>query len=176
MFNTRIARLALVAGLALIPAACGGGADDAELEVEVQEEAPAVGNIVEVATAAGSFETLLAAAVAAGLAETLATGGPFTVFAPTDAAFAALPAGTVEALLADPEALANILLFHVVSGIVPAEQVAGLSSVTTLQGGELSIMAHDGAVMINGATVVAADVLASNGIIHVIDAVLLPGN
>jgi uncharacterized surface protein with fasciclin (FAS1) repeats len=164
-------RSTLLAGLAFLVAACGGA--DAEPEaIEVEVEAP--GNIVEVAAAAGSFNTLLAAAEAAGLAETLATGGPFTVFAPTDEAFAALPEGTIEALLADPEALANILLYHVVSGIVTSEQVVGLSAATSLQGSDIAIMVHDGAVMVNGATVIAVDIAASNGIIHVINAVILP--
>ena len=164
-------RSTLLAGLAFLVAACGGA--DAEPEaIEVEVEAP--GNIVEVAAAAGSFNTLLAAAEAAGLAETLATGGPFTVFAPTDEAFAALPEGTIEALLADPEALANILLYHVVSGIVTSDQVVGLSAATSLQGSDIAIMVHDGAVMVNGATVIAVDIEASNGIIHVINAVILP--
>jgi uncharacterized surface protein with fasciclin (FAS1) repeats len=168
-------RGALVAGLTLAVAACGGS--DAETEVadiDTDEVVEAAGNIVEVAAAAGSFNTLLAAAEAAGLAETLATGGPFTVFAPTDEAFAALPEGTIEALLADPAALANILLYHVVSGTVTSEQVVGLSSATSLQGSEIAIMIHDGKVMVNGATVIAVDIEASNGIIHVIDAVILP--
>ncbi|MDH5196480.1 MAG: fasciclin domain-containing protein [Gemmatimonadota bacterium] len=130
-------------------------------------------NIVEVASSAGTFNTLLTAAKAAGLAETLATGGPFTVFAPTDEAFAALPAGTVEALLKDTEKLKAILLYHVVSGKVMAADVAGLTSATTLQGGDLKIDTSHG-VMINDAMVVKADVMASNGVIHVINKVLLP--
>lgn len=173
-------RGSMVAGLAVLVAACGGGdaepeAAPAQVEEAVVEEAvEAPGNIVEVAAAAGSFNTLLAAAEAAGLAEVLATGGPFTVFAPTDEAFAALPEGTVEALLADPEALANILLYHVVEGIVTSEQVVGLTSAPSLQGSEISIMAHDGMVMVDDATVIAVDIEASNGIIHVINAVILP--
>jgi uncharacterized surface protein with fasciclin (FAS1) repeats len=130
-------------------------------------------NIVEVAASAGSFNTLLAAAKAAGLAETLANGGPFTVFAPTDEAFAALPAGTVDALLKDTEKLKAILLYHVVSGTVMAKDVAGLSKATTLQGGDLKVDTSNG-VMINDAMVVKADVAASNGVIHVINKVLLP--
>jgi uncharacterized surface protein with fasciclin (FAS1) repeats len=130
-------------------------------------------NIVEVASSAGMFTTLLTAAKAAGLAETLAKGGPFTVFAPTDEAFAALPAGTVERLLKDTEKLKAILLYHVVSGRVMATDVAGLTSATTLQGGALKIDTSHG-VMINDAMVVKADVAASNGVIHVINKVLLP--
>jgi transforming growth factor-beta-induced protein len=165
----------MVAGLTVLVAACGGAEPDTEAQIEeIEEVVEAPGNIVEVAAAAGSFNTLLAAAEAAGLAETLATGGPFTVFAPTDEAFAALPEGTVEALLADPAALANILLYHVVAGTVTSEQVAGLSSATSLQGSEIAIMIHDGAVMVNEATVIATDIAASNGIIHVINAVILP--
>jgi len=130
-------------------------------------------NIVEVAASAGTFNTLLAAAKAAGLAETLAGPGPFTVFAPTDEAFAALPAGTVDALLKDPVRLKSILLYHVVSGTVMAKDVAGLTSAKTLEGGTLTINTTNG-VMINDATVTKADVVASNGVIHVINKVLLP--
>ena len=130
-------------------------------------------NIVEVAVEAGSFQTLVAAVQAAGLAETLANGGPFTVFAPTDEAFAALPEGTVEALLQDTDKLKEILLFHVVSGTVTAADVAGLESAETLQGGTLRIDTSYG-VKINDAKVVQADVMASNGVIHVIDSVILP--
>jgi uncharacterized surface protein with fasciclin (FAS1) repeats len=130
-------------------------------------------DIIDVAREAGSFTTLLAAIDAAGLTATLAGEGPFTVFAPTDEAFAALPAGTVEGLLADPEALTAVLTYHVVSGKAVAADVTGLDSVTTLQGGSLAVSATDG-VKIGGASVVAADVMASNGVIHVIDTVLIP--
>jgi uncharacterized surface protein with fasciclin (FAS1) repeats len=165
----------MVAGLTVFVAACGGGDAEPEAQIEeIEEVVEAPGNIVEVAAAAGSFNTLIAAAQAAGLAETLATGGPFTVFAPTDEAFAALPEGTVEALLADPAALANILLYHVVAGVVTSAEVSGMSSAPSLQGSEIEIMIHNGAVMVNGATVIAADIAASNGIIHVINAVILP--
>ncbi|MBL7646205.1 MAG: fasciclin domain-containing protein [Candidatus Hydrogenedentes bacterium] len=131
--------------------------------------------IVETAVAAGDFGTLVAAVKAAGLAETLSGAGPFTVFAPTDAAFAKLPAGTVEALLANPEKLKSILLFHVVSGKVMAKDVTGLKSAPTVFGQDLAVDASDG-VKINGATVTAADIICSNGVIHVIDTVLLPKN
>ncbi len=131
--------------------------------------------IVETAVAAGDFGTLVAAVKAAGLAETLSGKGPFTVFAPTDAAFAKLPAGTVEALLANPEKLKSILLFHVVSGSVMAKDVTGLKSAPTILGQDLTVDASDG-VKINGATVTAADIVCSNGVIHVIDTVLLPKN
>lgn len=135
-----------------------------------------VGTIPEVAAEAGSFTTLLAAVEAAGLAETLSGEGPFTVFAPTDDAFAALPEGTVESLLADPSgALTDILLYHVVEGAVLAETVVTLDSATTIQGEEVTIEVVDGGVVLNGSVkVTATDVTASNGVIHVIDAVLLP--
>jgi uncharacterized surface protein with fasciclin (FAS1) repeats len=134
--------------------------------------------IVEVAAEAGSFETLLAAARAAGLVETLQGAGPFTVFAPTDAAFEKLPAGTVEALLADPAALRAVLTYHVVPGRVMAADVVRTNGGTpgTVQGQTLQIRVVDGKVLVNGATVVSADVAASNGVIHVIDTVLLPSS
>jgi len=130
-------------------------------------------NIVETASSAGSFSTLLAAAKAAGLVETLSGDGPFTVFAPTDDAFAKLPAGTVESLLKNKEQLAAILTYHVVPGKVMAGDVAGMKSAKTVQGQSLSIDASAG-VMVNQARVIAPDVVASNGVIHVIDQVLLP--
>ncbi len=133
-------------------------------------------DIVQTAAEAGSFETLLAALEAAGLTEALKGDGPFTVFAPTDEAFAALPEGTVEGLLQDPEALAQVLTYHVVVGTYMASDVAGMEHAETLQGGHLSISASDYGVRINDASVVAADVEASNGVIHVIDTVLIPGN
>jgi uncharacterized surface protein with fasciclin (FAS1) repeats len=133
-------------------------------------------NIVEVAIGAGDFETLVAAVTAAGLVETLSGPGPFTVFAPTDAAFAKLPAGTVETLL-QPENLAQlqaILTYHVVSGEVRAAQVVQLNAATTVQGDDVAITVNDGVVSVNDATVLQTDIGASNGVIHVIDTVLLP--
>ena len=130
-------------------------------------------NIVETAREAGSFTTLLAAVDAAGLGDTLADGGPFTVFAPTDEAFANLPAGTVESLLADPAKLTDVLTYHVVAGRVTAAEAAGLSSAETVQGEELPI-SIDGGIHVAGANVVSADIEATNGVIHVIDRVLLP--
>ena len=132
-------------------------------------------DIVETAIEAGTFQTLAAALTAAELVEVLQGEGPFTVFAPTDEAFAKLPAGTVESLL-QPEnrdALIGILTYHVVPGRVTAEQVVGLDKAATVNGAEVSIDASNG-VRINDSNVVAADVWASNGVIHVIDAVLLP--
>jgi len=131
-------------------------------------------NIVETAVSAGSFNTLVAAVQAADLTDTLAGDGPYTVFAPTDDAFAKLPEGTVEALLANPDQLREILLYHVVPGRVTASQVVTLSSATTAQGTDVAIMIAGGSVMINNATVTATDIETSNGVIHVIDTVILP--
>jgi uncharacterized surface protein with fasciclin (FAS1) repeats len=133
-------------------------------------------DIVAVAIEAGSFKTLVAAVQAAGLVEVLQGAGPFTVFAPTDEAFAKLPAGTVEALLADKEKLAAILTYHVIAGRVEAGDIlkAGSAKPTTVQGQTLNVRVVNGAVMVDGATVISADVGASNGVIHVIDTVMLP--
>jgi len=170
-------RIAMILGaLALVAAPAAAQDSPSSMKItsaKAAESAQATMNIVEVAASAGTFNTLLTAAKAAGLAETLASGGPFTVFAPTDEAFAALPAGTVDALLKDTEKLKAILLYHVVSGTVMAKDVAGLTKATTLQGGDLKIDTSHG-VMINDAMVVKADVAASNGVIHVINKVLLP--
>ena len=130
-------------------------------------------NIVETAREAGSFTTLLAAVDAAGLEGTLADGGPFTLFAPNDDAFAKLPAGTVESLLADPAKLTDVLTYHVVPGAVTAADAAALSAAPTVQGSELPI-AINGGVQVGDAHVVTADIKATNGVIHVIDQVLLP--
>ncbi|MBK8025414.1 MAG: fasciclin domain-containing protein [Chloroflexi bacterium] len=132
--------------------------------------------IVDIAGADGRFDTLVAAVTAAGLAETLAGPGPFTVFAPTDAAFAALGSDTIDALLADPTgALQQILLYHVVAGEVPSSSIVDLTSMDTVQGEPLRISVEDDGVVVDRyANVVVTDIQASNGIIHVIDAVLLP--
>ena len=130
-------------------------------------------NIVETANEAGSFTILLAAVDAAGLSDTLADGGPFTVFAPTDDAFAKLPMGTIESLLADRAKLTDVLTYHVVPGRVTAADAATLSSAPTVQGSALPI-ATNGGVHVGDAKVVGADIEASNGVIHVIDRVLLP--
>jgi uncharacterized surface protein with fasciclin (FAS1) repeats len=137
-------------------------------------EQPATSDIIETAAAAGSFNTLAAAIEAAGLTETLKGEGPFTVFAPTDEAFAKLPEGTVEALLQDKDRLTAILTYHVVPGQVSSQQVAGLSSAKTVNGADLAIQVQDGKVIVNQATVTQTDIAASNGVIHVIDQVLLP--
>jgi uncharacterized surface protein with fasciclin (FAS1) repeats len=131
-------------------------------------------DIVDVAVAAGSFKTLVAAVQAAGLVETLKGEGPFTVFAPTDEAFAKLPAGTVEALLKDPAKLKQILLYHVVPGKVMAAQAVTLTEAKTAQGAAAKISKMGSAVMIDNAHIVKTDIAAKNGVIHVIDAVILP--
>lgn len=143
---------------------------------EAQGYAPAAaasGDIIETATSAGSFTTLAKALEAAGLVETLKGEGPFTVFAPTDEAFAKLPEGTLDALLQDKEKLTAILTYHVVPGEVTSAQVAQLSTAKTVNGKELEIVAADGKVMVGNATVTQADIPATNGVIHVIDSVLL---
>lgn len=131
-------------------------------------------DIVDTAVAAGSFTTLTAALDAAGLVATLKGDGPFTVFAPTDEAFAKLPEGTVEALLQDIPKLTQILTYHVVAGTVDASEVVGLDSAETVNGERISISVDGGMVMVDSAKVVTTDIVASNGIIHVIDSVVLP--
>jgi uncharacterized surface protein with fasciclin (FAS1) repeats len=161
--------LALAAALTL--SACGSDSENATDSMAGQES---VGTIVDVAVGAGNFSTLVAAVTAADLVETLSGTGPFTVFAPTDEAFAALPAGVLDALLL-PEnkaLLAQILTYHVVSGAVMAADVTD-GDVATVEGQNIKL-STSGGVTVNGAKVVAADVLASNGVIHAIDAVILP--
>jgi uncharacterized surface protein with fasciclin (FAS1) repeats len=130
-------------------------------------------NIVETARDAGTCTTLIAAIDRAGLESTLAGEGPFTVFAPSDEAFAQLPDGTVDSLLAEPDKLAEVLTYHVVPGRVTAADVVGLTSAPTVQGEELSVSV-DGSIHVDGARMISADIEASNGIVHVIDRVLLP--
>jgi uncharacterized surface protein with fasciclin (FAS1) repeats len=130
-------------------------------------------DIVDTAVAAGSFKTLATALQAAGLIETLKGAGPFTVFAPTDEAFAKLPAGTLDALLKDKAKLTAILTYHVVAGKVMAADVVKLKTAKTVQGSNVSIDTTKG-VKVDGANVVKTDIACSNGVIHVIDAVILP--
>lgn len=130
-------------------------------------------DIVDTAVKAGSFNTLVAAVKAAGLVDTLKGAGPFTVFAPTDEAFAKLPAGTVDALLKDIPKLKKILTYHVVSGKVMAADVAKMKSAKTVEGSDVKIDASSG-VKVNDSTVSTADVVADNGVIHIIDTVLMP--
>ena len=146
--------------------------DEAMDEEESMDEGA---DIIATATEAGSFTTLLTAIEAAGLTETLMGDGPFTVFAPTDEAFAAVDEETLNGLLADPEALAQVLLYHVVEGAVPAADVVTLESATTVQGSDVEIAVEGDAVILNGsANVVQTDIETSNGIIHVVDEVLIP--
>ena len=140
------------------------------------EKKEAAADIIDVAVSAGQFETLAAALSAAGLIDTLKGDGPFTVFAPTDAAFAKLPAGTVESLLKpeNKDKLTAILTYHVVAGNVKAADVVKLNSATTVNGSSVAIAVVDGSVRIDDATVIKTDIGASNGTIHVIDSVILP--
>lgn len=155
---------ALIATLALATAPCGFA----------QHDHGSSSDLVDTAVGAGNFTTLVSLVQAAGLEETLRSDGPFTVFAPTDEAFAAVPSETLTALGASPDALKNVLLYHVVSGRVTAADAAGVNSATTAQGQDIAIGHENGGVQVNGANVVQADVGASNGVIHVIDAVILP--
>ena len=165
-----IARGALLSLLAVV------GAQPLLAKMEVPEEAAKPANIVETAVAAGQFKTLAAALEAAGLIDALTGKGPFTVFAPTDEAFAKLPAGTVESLLKpeNKEKLVAILTYHVVPGKVAAQDVVKMNDAKTVNGKSVKIMSHGGKVMVDNATVTKTDIQASNGVIHVIDTVLLP--
>ncbi|MHC4970958.1 MAG: fasciclin domain-containing protein [Planctomycetota bacterium] len=168
-----------LAGAAVLLAAQVAGADGCPSEGACPAGTASQKNaekkdIVETAAAAGSFETLLQAAQAAGLVDTLKSDGPFTVFAPTDEAFAKLPQGTVEALLKDKDQLRAVLTYHVVAGKVPARKVAGMRWAKTVQGQSLVVRAGKEGVSIDGAKVVMADIPASNGLIHVIDRVVIP--
>jgi len=151
-----------------------GIAEETEEMVEATAPEETEMNIVGVASAAGNFSTLVTAIQAAGLEETLSSKGPFTVFAPTDEAFAALPEGTLDSLLKDKEALTKVLTYHVASGEYMAADVVEMSSITTLEGSTLPVNTTDGGVKVGDANVTATDIKASNGVIHVIDKVLIP--
>ena len=186
--SSRVATLAAVAALTL--AACGDDGNDAaadttpattasEATMPATSAAAEVGTIVDVAAAAGDFTTLVAAVEAAGLVETLSGPGPFTVFAPTDEAFATALESldlTAEELLADTETLTSILTYHVIAGEVPSSAVMTMDGQTaaTVNGADVTIGIDGETVMVNDATVTAVDIPAGNGIIHVIDSVLLP--
>jgi len=131
-------------------------------------------DIVDTAVSAGQFNTLVTAVKAAGLVDTLKSAGPFTVFAPTDAAFAKLPAGTVENLLKNPEQLKQVLLYHVVAGKVMAADVVKVTSAKTVQGTSAKVTVSGGSVKIDNANVIKTDIACDNGVIHVIDTVILP--
>jgi uncharacterized surface protein with fasciclin (FAS1) repeats len=151
-----------------------GIAEETEEMVEATAPEETEMNIVGVASAAGNFSTLVTAIQAAGLEETLSSKGPFTVFAPTDEAFAALPEGTLDSLLKDKEALTKVLTYHVASGEYMAADVVEMSSITTLEGSTLQVNTTGGGVKVGDANVTATDIKASNGVIHVIDKVLIP--
>jgi uncharacterized surface protein with fasciclin (FAS1) repeats len=155
-----------------------GTADEADTTSESEAEQPAEQpkDIVDTAVAADGFETLVAAVQAAGLVETLKGDGPFTVFAPTDAAFGKLPEGTLDELLKpeNKDKLTSILTYHVVPGKVLAADVVQLESAKTVQGGEVTIVVEGGKVNVDGANVTTTDIECSNGVIHIIDAVILP--
>lgn len=159
--------MATALGMAIaLPAAHAGGA-------KASPSKPAAGTVVDVALGDARFSTLVKALQAAGLVETLQGKGPFTVFAPTNEAFARLPPGALDALLKDKARLTAVLTYHVVPGRFPAAAVAKAGSLRTVQGGDLTVSAGK-AVKVEGAQVIATDIAASNGIIHVIDTVVLP--
>lgn len=168
MFQLEVSKLAGMFLLGLAMVATPALAADKKMAMKA--------DIVDTAVAAGSFNTLVAAVKAAGLVETLKGPGPFTVFAPTDEAFAKLPAGTVESLLKpeNKEKLVKILTYHVVSGNVLAKDVIKLDKAATVAGADVQIKTAGGKVMVNESNVLKTDIRTSNGVIHVIDAVLLP--
>lgn len=168
--------IALLAAGSLVLAACGD--DEADAPVTTEAAATEAGDIVAVASAAGSFNTLAAALEAAGLVETLQGEGPFTVFAPTDEAFAALPAGLVDALLLpeNVEILRDILLYHVVSGSTVTSDMVAAGDVTMANGKNATIVIDGKTITIAGAAITSVDVAASNGVIHVLGAVMVPAD
>jgi uncharacterized surface protein with fasciclin (FAS1) repeats len=171
--------VAIVAALMVVPlviAACGSTSDEAEAPSPTPSPTMALKDIVDTAVEAGSFTTLVTAVQAAGLEETLRGEGPYTVFAPTDDAFAAVPQETLDALLADPEgALTDVLTYHVVPGKVMSTDLSDGMQAETVNGETLEItIEDDGTVKVNGATVITADIETANGVIHVIDTVLVP--
>ena len=181
MKSTTTFVLTAIASLALVAAACSGNQQPAATGTSPSAKAahPSQGadssqpDIVDIAASAGSFDTLVTAVKAAGLVDALKADGPLTVFAPTDEAFAKLPAGTLDSLLKDKEKLTAILTYHVVPGKVMASDVMGLTSANTLNGQSVPIDTSNG-VRVGAANVVKTDIVARNGVIHVIDTVLLP--
>ena len=184
--RNKLITASLIGSLLIVLMACGGSSEtdtttvqptDNSQKLVSEESQPAdevSKTIVDIAVEDERFTTLVVALQAAELDSVLTGSGPFTVFAPTDSAFGKLPEGTVESLLADIPALKDILLYHVVSGDVLAADVLNLESAETLQGDSFSISTEDGKVMVNDAEVIITDITASNGIIHVLDTVLLP--
>lgn len=181
MKNFKLVTFALLGFAATSLAGCNAPKEEATDETAVDSttlvvEEVAPNTVVDIAVGSADHTTLVAAVTAAGLVETLSGTGPFTIFAPTNAAFAALPKGTVEGLL-KPESkdkLTSILTYHVVAGNVMAGQLTDGQKVKTLNGQELTVAIKGGVVTINGTKVVAADLAGSNGVIHVVDGVILP--
>jgi uncharacterized surface protein with fasciclin (FAS1) repeats len=168
MKSARRSLVVLVAALALAMSAVGlAGANEATTSASQK-------NIVETAVAAGKFKTLVSLVQQAGLADTLATGGTFTVFAPTDAAFAKVPKSTLAKLAANPDQLKAVLLYHVAKGELRAKRVVKRTSIKTLNGARVKVKVRRGSVKVNNARVLQANVAASNGVIHVINRVLIP--
>ena len=179
----KYAALLLIGAITMVLAACSSDEEATPTVAPTPQPEPtqamvadevAAKNIVNIAVEDGRFGTLVTALQAAGLVDTLSGEGPFTVFAPTDDAFAVLPEGVVAGLLEDVPALTDVLTYHVVSGSVLAEQVVGLTSAMTLQGSDVEVSVIDGSVMIDDANVIITDIVGSNGVIHVIDKVILP--
>jgi uncharacterized surface protein with fasciclin (FAS1) repeats len=170
MHKRRIRSFLALAGVTAVAVAAVGGTASARTDAGPQANA----NIVKTAVAAGQFKTLATLLQQAGLARTLQGKGPFTVFAPTDAAFAKVPKSTLDALAKDRAKLRAVLLYHVVKGKVTAAKVVKLRSARTLNGQRVAIRVNAGNVKVGGARVTSADVIASNGVIHVIDRVLIP--
>lgn len=174
-------QIATIGMLALIT--CGAQAEpfspqlaEPALVADHHMEAKNPGTVVNVAANAGNFDTLVTAIQAAKLQSTLKGDGPFTILAPTDEAFAALPKSTLNALLANPDKLATILKYHVISGKAPASKVVTMSNLNSLQGSDIEVKTMDGKVMLNDARVLKTDVMAGNGVIHAIDKVLIPAD
>jgi transforming growth factor-beta-induced protein len=166
----RIRTMITVLAVAAVAAATLGAFASASTASRSEDD----GNIVQTAVASGQFTTFASLLTKAGLVDTLSTGGPFTVFAPTDAAFAKVPQATLDALAANPALLKQVLLYHVVPGRVTAADVVKLKSAKTLEGRSVAIKVADGSVYVDNAKVTTPDVMASNGVIHVIDSVLIP--
>lgn len=179
-YGIGILAFAVIAGAATARAHCGACGSDSPKALKKasaipsQEMTKMEKDIVETAVAAGEFKTLVTAVKAAGLVETLSGEGPFTVFAPTDAAFAALPEGTIESLLKDKEKLTSILTYHVIPGKVTASDVVKVTSAETVNGESVAISASGKGVTIDDAKILTTDIMCSNGVIHVIDAVIMP--
>ena len=167
--------IALLVAVPLVLAACGSSSDESTPAAS-PSPSMAAKDIVDTAVGAGDFTTLVTAVTAAGLVDTLKGEGPYTVFAPTDAAFAAVPKETLDALLADPKgALTDVLTYHVAAGKVMSSDLSDGQVITTVNGAPLKVtIKSDGTVMVGDATVTTADIETSNGVIHVIDTVLVP--